>query len=99
MKTVELFYLPGCPYCVKARKALEELRTSLKNLSADVTAEEEQSAVFEVGKHYEFENLRAWFMCLYKNLLGQEEGPRMGSFIVLYGVQNTIKLIDDALSR
>lgn len=81
------------------RKALEELKVSLENLSADVTTEEAQSVVFEVGKHYEFENLRAWFMCLYKNLFGQEEGPRMGSFIVLYGVQNTIKLIDNALSR
>ena len=26
MKTVELFYLPGCPYCAKARKAIEELK-------------------------------------------------------------------------
>ena len=81
------------------RKALEELKASLEMLSDNVMAEEAQSAVFEVGKHYEFENLRSWFKCLYKNLLGQEEGPRMGSFIVLYGVQNTIKLIVDALSR
>lgn len=27
MKPVELFYLRGCPYCVKARKAVEELRS------------------------------------------------------------------------
>ena len=27
MKTVELFYLPGCPYCVKAKKAIEELKS------------------------------------------------------------------------
>ncbi len=26
MKTVELFYLPHCPYCVKAKKAVEELK-------------------------------------------------------------------------
>ena len=38
-------------------------------------------------------------MCLYKNLLGQNEGPRMGSFIVLYGIENTIGLIDDSLNR
>ena len=25
MKTVELFYLPGCPYCIKADKAIREL--------------------------------------------------------------------------
>ena len=26
MKEIEIFYLPGCPYCVKARRAVEELR-------------------------------------------------------------------------
>ena len=85
--------------CNMEREALEELKISLEKLSDNVSAEEAQSIVFEVGKHYEFENLRAWFICLYKNLLGQEEGPRMGSFIVLYGVQNTVKLIESALSR
>ena len=25
MKTVELFHLPGCPYCVKAGKVIDEL--------------------------------------------------------------------------
>lgn len=95
VKTTKKYAIPND----MERKALEELKTSLERLSDNVTAEEAQSAVFEVGKHYEFENLRAWFKCLYKNLLGQEEGPRMGSFIVLYGVQNTIKLIANALSR
>ena len=31
MKTVELFYLPGCPYCVRARKAIEELKSEDEN--------------------------------------------------------------------
>jgi len=26
MRPVELFYLPGCPYCVKAKKAVESLK-------------------------------------------------------------------------
>ena len=25
MKTIELFYLPGCPYCIKADRAIKEL--------------------------------------------------------------------------
>ena len=31
MKTVEIFYLPGCPYCVKARKAVAELKEELES--------------------------------------------------------------------
>ena len=31
MKAVELFYLPACPYCAKARKAIEELKTEAEN--------------------------------------------------------------------
>jgi lysyl-tRNA synthetase class 1 len=41
--------------------------------------------------------LRDWFGCLYQVLLGQDEGPRMGSFIKLYGVDETRQLIAKAL--
>ena len=43
-------------------------------------------------------NLRDWFKALYQILLGQEQGPRMGSFIALYGVPESIRLIDRALA-
>ena len=46
-----------------------------------------------------FENLRDWFKALYETLLGSSQGPRMGSFIALYGVDNTRKLIAEALAR
>jgi lysyl-tRNA synthetase class 1 len=32
-------------------------------------------------------------------LLGQQEGPRFGQFIALYGVAETVALIETALSR
>ena len=51
-----------------------------------------------VGKAAEYENLRDWFKCLYEVLLGQTEGPRMGSFVALYGRDKSIQLIDDALA-
>ena len=44
------------------------------------------------------EELRDWFRALYEVLLGQSEGPRMGSFIALYGLAETIALIDRALA-
>jgi lysyl-tRNA synthetase class I len=40
-----------------------------------------------------------WFNMLYQVLLGQEKGPRFGSFVAVYGIQNTIDMIDGALAR
>jgi lysyl-tRNA synthetase class 1 len=43
--------------------------------------------------------LRDWFRALYETLLGSSQGPRMGSFIALYGIANTRRLIAEALGR
>lgn len=57
-----------------------------------------QSIVFAVGKNHGFEPLRAWFSCLYEVLLGASQGPRFGGFIALYGIEETIALIEDGLA-
>ncbi len=57
-----------------------------------------QSVVFAIGKIHEFEPLRAWFSAIYEVLLGASQGPRFGGFIALYGVGETVKLIEDALA-
>lgn len=79
--------------------ALAALDEELAATSDDATAEELQNIVYEIGKdpHYGFEQLRDWFKCLYETLLGSSQGPRMGSFIALYGIGNTRKLIAEAL--
>jgi lysyl-tRNA synthetase, class I len=79
--------------------ALAALDEELASTSDDATAEELQTLVYEIGKdpHFGFEALRDWFKCLYETLLGSSQGPRMGSFIALYGVANTRKLIAEAL--
>ncbi len=81
-------------------QALAALDEELAATSDDATAEELQNLVYEIGKdpHYGFEQLRDWFKCLYETLLGSSQGPRMGSFIALYGIANTRKLIAEALS-
>ncbi|VAV89160.1 Lysyl-tRNA synthetase (class I) [hydrothermal vent metagenome] len=56
-----------------------------------------QTEVFAAGKAAEFENLRDWFCALYEVLLGQKTGPRFGSFVAIYGKEQTIKLIQQAL--
>jgi lysyl-tRNA synthetase class 1 len=78
-------------------EALRDLDAELAKLSADASAEDIQTQVFEVGKRHPFENLRAWFQALYETLLGSSQGPRMGSFIALYGIENSRRLIAEAL--
>ncbi|MBV9248139.1 MAG: lysine--tRNA ligase [Acetobacteraceae bacterium] len=81
------------------RGALEDLAGTLASLPSDTGAEATQNVVYEVGKRHAFPELRAWFSCLYQVLLGQQEGPRFGGFVALYGISETIALIRSALSR
>ena len=79
------------------REALEELRDNLKAWDGGLDAEALQTMVFAVGKE-RFDPLRAWFSALYEVLLGATSGPRFGGFIALYGVDETVALIEDALA-
>ncbi|MEE4155311.1 MAG: lysine--tRNA ligase [Erythrobacter sp.] len=81
--------------------ALTELDAQLAAAPADADAEALQTLVYEIGKREEFgfESLRDWFRALYETLLGSEQGPRMGSFIRLYGIEPTRRLIAEALAR
>jgi lysyl-tRNA synthetase class 1 len=85
-------------------EALKRLDADLAALPAGATAEDIQNIVYEIGKsdfdgRGGFAELRDWFKALYETLLGSSQGPRMGSFIALYGVENTRKLIAEALAR
>jgi len=93
------------------RAALIDLRDALSQLPADATAEAIQDVIYEVGRREPFldEKKKAkdgkpgvsldWFNMLYQVLLGQAKGPRFGSFVAAYGIQNTIDMIDGALAR
>ena len=80
--------------------ALGRLDTELARLPADTSAEDIQTLVYEIGKDQElgFETLRDWFRALYETLLGSNQGPRMGSFIALYGIADTRRLVAEALA-
>ena len=82
----------------KEGPALRELDSRLAALAAGADAEAIQFEVYEVGKAHGFENLRDWFRALYETLLGTSQGPRMGSFIALYGIDNSRRLIAEALA-
>jgi lysyl-tRNA synthetase class 1 len=108
------FVLPAKKFRVPThaeRAALIDLRDALSQLAADATPEAIQDVVYEVGRRAPFldETKRAkdgkpgvsleWFNMLYQVLLGQEKGPRFGSFVAAYGIQNTVDMIDGALAR
>lgn len=82
------------------RSAMADLVCELETVAVGPKPEGEgtlaaslQNLVFEVGKRHSFSNLRAWFQALYEVLLGSSDGPRLGSFIELYGVENMIRLM------
>ncbi len=82
----------------KERAAMEDLVARLKSWDGGLDAEALQSMVFAVGKEHEFEPLRDWFTALYEVLLGASQGPRFGGFIALYGVDETVALIERAMA-
>jgi lysyl-tRNA synthetase class 1 len=95
------------------RAALNDLRDALSQLPANATAEHIQEVIYEVGRREPFLDTTGkgktrdgkpgvsleWFNMLYQVLLGMEKGPRFGSFVAIYGIQNTVDMIDGALAR
>ena len=95
------------------RAALLDLRDALAQLTAQATAEAIQEVVYEVGRREPFLDKTGkiktkdgkpgvsleWFNMLYQVLLGQEKGPRFGSFVAAYGITDTIAMINGALAR
>jgi lysyl-tRNA synthetase, class I len=95
------------------RAALLDLRDALSRLPSDATAEQIQAVVYEIGRREPFLDKSGkgktkdgkpgvtldWFNMLYQVLLGQEKGPRFGSFVAVYGLTNTVDVIDGALAR
>ncbi|MCK9908645.1 lysine--tRNA ligase [Microbacteriaceae bacterium K1510] len=93
------------------RAALNDLRDALSQLAPEATAEDIQNVVYEIGRREPFLDHKKkskdgkpgvsldWFNMLYQVLLGQEKGPRFGSFVAAFGIQNTVDMIDGALAR
>jgi lysyl-tRNA synthetase class 1 len=89
------------------RRALADLDAALAKLPGDASAEIIQQAVYDIGRRDPYKTVQkdgstgvalAWFNTLYQILLGEEKGPRFGSFAALYGIDNTRALIAKALA-
>jgi lysyl-tRNA synthetase, class I len=93
------------------RVALQDLRDALSQLPLESSAEDIQNVVYEIGRREPFLDAVKkgkdgrpgvsldWFNMLYQVLLGQEKGPRFGSFVAVYGLSNAVTMIDGALAR
>jgi lysyl-tRNA synthetase class 1 len=81
----------------KEKRGITQLIEILSTLDKETSSEEIQAIIFSIGKKLEYQNLRDWFKGLYETVLGQSEGPRMGSFIKLYGIGSTKKLLEKVL--
>ena len=82
------------PATAPERTALLALAEALRALPPDADSETLQGTIFEVGRANGFDEPKIWFRALYETLLGQSRGPRMGSFIALYGMAETVTLIE-----
>jgi lysyl-tRNA synthetase class 1 len=93
------------------RGALAALDGKLAALPEDAEPEAIQSALLDVARaipRYQDTSRTGpgggpgvsltWFSTLYQVLLGQERGPRFGSFVAIYGIPETRALIKRALS-
>jgi lysyl-tRNA synthetase, class I len=87
-------------------KALSDLADALGTLPEGSAPEEIQQKVYDVGRRDPYRTTQkdgsvgvaqSWFNMLYQVLLGEEKGPRFGSFVALYGIENTRKLIARAV--
>ena len=100
VKYYEDFVAPAKTYRAPTeteRAALVELRDALAAYDGPVEDEALQTLVYAIGRD-RFDPLRDWFRALYEVLLGASQGPRFGGFIALYGVEETVALIDSALA-
>jgi lysyl-tRNA synthetase class 1 len=78
-------------------EALINLSKLIGEMDQNADSEEIQTLIYQVGKDFSFEPLKDWFSAIYEVLLGLKQGPRFGSFVAIYGIKETQKLIKDAL--
>lgn len=77
------------------KEAILDLCDALRQHTGETDGEALQTLTYDIGKkHFGEENLRSWFTTLYEVLMGQSQGPRFGGFVSLYGIDETITLIE-----
>ena len=70
----------------------------MNDLNEDCEAEEIQTKIYDIGMQMEFDNLKDWFSAFYQVILGQDQGPRLGSFIIFFGIDRTKALLEEKIN-
>lgn len=94
------FILPNKKYrapSAQEKDGFKELLDFLKNQGEEIDAETIQTKIYDIGMSLKYENLKEWFGAFYEVVLGQKQGPRLGSFIKFYGIKKTISLLNEKL--
>ena len=95
------FVLPNKNYRNPSELEIDGFKKMIKMLNTidkDMEAEEIQTKIYEIGMSLNFENLKDWFSAFYQVILGQDQGPRLGSFIKFFGVRKTIELLEEKIN-
>tara|TARA_B000000609_G_C23984818_1_gene246464 strand:- start:20 stop:646 length:627 start_codon:yes stop_codon:yes gene_type:complete len=81
----------------KEKNIFLDLINRINLLPNNVDAETIQTEIYQIGKDHNFDNLRDWFKLIYEVLFGKSDGPRLGTFIAIYGIKETIQLIKERI--
>lgn len=74
---------------------LKQIYDMLSSIDDNISGDQIQNLIYDIGMSSLYkDNLREYFKLLYETLLGQSQGPRLGSFISLYGIENFKKLLE-----
>ncbi|MDB2682881.1 lysine--tRNA ligase [Alphaproteobacteria bacterium] len=94
------FVLPNKSYRAAEGREIDSMKALSEKLRNVKDGDDVDTMVFDAAKEngYDKSELREWFQALYQVLLGQNEGPRFGSFIEVFGVEETIQMIEDGLN-
>lgn len=115
IKYFDVFVKPNKKFRIpddSERATLAQIDEKLANFSETVDGNTLQNILLDVARlteRYQDHSKKSpeggpgvsnvFFQMLYEVLLGQERGPRWGSFIVLYGINEMRALIAEALAR
>ena len=75
------------------KKALTELVNEIKKLDNEISSEDYQKIIYDIGKKFFPDDLKKWFISLYQILFGSNNGPRLGSFFNVYGKNKVLELL------
>jgi lysyl-tRNA synthetase, class I len=95
------------------RGVLKQISAALAQLPSDISADQIQHTLYDIAREiprYQDHSVKGstperpgvsneFFNMIYAILLGENHGPRLGSFIAIYGVDETRKVIDKALAN